>query len=231
MDLARLRQLQDAIVGPRLATVEGVAEVASVGGFLPEIRIEVDFDQIAAHQVKLPQLYAALEAFEFPANAETTGDSERLMARLRATPIEGGNGKVAPLSEMAQVTMGPLPRRGVLEMDGVEMVGGVVMMRYGAHPLEVTARLEQRLEEIEAGLPKGVTLLTVYDRERLIHSALRTVSTTMIEAMVTASICVVVVLLHFRTSLVISLTLPLTVPCVRWGLWRLARISCRWRDS
>lgn len=225
LDLAHLRQLQDTVVGPRLATVEGVAEVASVGGFLPEVRIELDADRLKEHKTELPALYAALEAFEFPKHAETAKDPQPLLDRLSEVLIPSGSGKDIPLSTIARVTIGPVPRRGVLEMDGVEMVGGVVMMRYGANPLEVTDLLEQRLEEIEDRLPQGVTLQTVYDRERLIYSALRTVSTTMLEAIVTASLSVVVVLLHFRTSLVISLTLPLTVLGSFLMLWCLRAVG------
>jgi Cu(I)/Ag(I) efflux system membrane protein CusA/SilA len=218
LDLATQRSLQDHVVRPQLATVEGVAEVASVGGFLPEYKIELDPQRLARHGIEP----ASLSQIPFP---DRENDREVLLEQLRQRQITTASGEHIPLSEVADARVGPLPRRGVFEMDGVETVGGVVMMRYGANPLEVTQRLEQRLSEIEAGLPHGVTLLTVYDRVRLIHSALGTVSSTMLEAMLTASLCVVVVLLHFRTSLVISLTLPLTVLGSFLMLWCLRSLG------
>jgi Cu(I)/Ag(I) efflux system membrane protein CusA/SilA len=246
LDLARLRTLQDAVVRPQLASVSGVAEVASVGGFLPEYKIQVDPVQLADRKLTVDQLFRAIEALEVFGgtqvvsgegseivvqavprlqSSDSPDDRQELLEKLRATVLRDNTGTAVTLGDVARVSIGPLPRRGVFEMDGVETVGGVVMMRYGANPLEVTDRLERRLEEIEAGLPHGVTILTVYDRVRLIHSALGTVSTTMLEAMITASLCVVVVLLHFRTSLVISLTLPLTVLGSFLMLWCLRSIG------
>lgn len=253
LDLARLRTLQDNVVRPQLAAVPGVAEVASVGGFLPEYKIQVDPAQLAGRGLTVDQLFAALKSLEVFSGtqviagegsemvvqaqprlqaSDSPADRQKLLEKLRSAIVHTRAGEAVTLGDVARVSIGPLPRRGVFEMDGVETVGGVVMMRYGANPLEVTDRLERRLEEIEAGLPHGVTILTVYDRVRLIHSALGTVTTTMLEAMVTASLCVVVVLLHFRTSLVISLTLPLTVLgsflmlwCLRSAGWLEARTN------
>jgi Cu(I)/Ag(I) efflux system membrane protein CusA/SilA len=215
LDLAAQRMLHDRFVKPELEKVEGVAEVASVGGFRTDYRIELDSHAVAEHGLELPEIASALQGTAHQLNVNDSSDKNvRALQQTLVAPM-------VHVADVARVVAAPLPRQGVFEMDGVETVGGVVMMRYGAHPLEVTERLNERLEEIERQLPPGVTLLTVYDRVGLIHSALATVSSTMLEAMVTASLCVVVVLLHFRTSLVIALTLPLTVLGSFFALWCL----------
>jgi Cu(I)/Ag(I) efflux system membrane protein CusA/SilA len=229
LDLEQLRSLQDRIVGPRLADVAGVAEVASVGGFQAEYQVQIDPQALAEHELTIQDVSDSVGRVSRPVRTGRETRPTEIVNELRATSISTADGKRVPLSELAHITVGPLPRRGIFEMDGVEAVGGVVMMRYGANPLEVTELLEQRLEEVEAELPHGVTILTVYDRVRLIHSALETVSSTMLEAMLTASLCVVVVLLHFRTSLVISLTLPLTVLGSFLMLWCLRALG--WQEA
>jgi Cu(I)/Ag(I) efflux system membrane protein CusA/SilA len=232
LDLAQLRSLQDQIVGPRLSSVDGVAEVASVGGFQAEYQVQIDADALRKRQLSIEQVSDSLRRACQPGQAENKAHparAQQVLRELRDTPISTSDGNAVMLSDLAHVSIGPQPRRGIFEMDGVETVGGVVMMRYGENPLEVTDRLERRLEEIEAELPHGVTILTVYDRVRLIHSALSTVSSTMLEAMLTASLCVVVVLLHFRTSLVISLTLPLTVLGSFLMLWCLRSLG--WQEA
>lgn len=232
LDLAQLRSLQDQIVRPQLAAVDGVAEVASVGGFQAEYQVQIDPQALAILELSIEQVSDAVGRASQPVRTGKEApptETQQVLQELREASISTPDGKSISLSELAHVSIGPLPRRGIFEMDGVEVVGGVVMMRYGANPLEVTERLERRLEEIEAELPHGVTILTVYDRVRLIHSALGTVSSTMLEAMLTASLCVVVVLLHFRTSLVISLTLPLTVLGSFLMLWCLRSLG--WQEA
>jgi Cu(I)/Ag(I) efflux system membrane protein CusA/SilA len=232
LDLVQLRSLQDRLIRPRLADVAGIAEVASVGGFQAEYQVLIDPQALAKHQVNIEEVSNSVGRASQPVRTGWEArpiETQQVLSELRAASIPTADGKSVPLSQLAQVSVVPLPRRGIFEMDGVEAVGGVVMMRYGANPLEVTGLLEHRLEEIEADLPHGVTILTGYDRVRLIHSALETVSSTMLEAMLTASLCVVVVLLHFRTSLVISLTLPLTVLGSFLMLWCLRSLG--WHEA
>src|SRR5207249_3979909 len=113
------------------------------------------------------------------------------------------------VSDVATVGLGGRPRRGVLEKDGNELTGGVVLMRYGENPLDVTHRIKQKIADIQAGLPAGIRIVPGYDRTPLIKDAIGTVSRTLVEAIVTASICVLIVLRHFRTSFIIAVTLPL----------------------
>ena len=113
------------------------------------------------------------------------------------------------LAEVATVRYAPAPRRGVLEKDGNEVTGGVVLMRQGANALEVTRLIKDKIMNLHTGLPPGVRIVSFYDRTPLIEGSIATVTTTLIEAILTATVCVLLVLLHFRTSFVISATLPL----------------------
>ncbi len=113
------------------------------------------------------------------------------------------------LRDIARVTMGPKPRRGVFEKDGNEVVGGVIAMRYGHNPLEVTRAIRRKLTELRTGLPHGVRVIPCYDRTPLIEGAVATVTGTVLEAMFGATLCVLLVLRHLRSSFVIAITLPL----------------------
>ena len=118
----------------------------------------------------------------------------------------GGTIRVA---DVAEIGIGPGFRRGVLEKDGNEVTGGVVLMAHGENPLEVTRRIKAKIRELQTGLPHGVRIVPFYDRTPLIEGAIGTVTQTVIEAIVSASLCVLIVLLHVRTSLIIASTIPL----------------------
>ena len=143
------------------------------------------------------------------------------------------------LAEVADVALGPGFRRGVLEKDGNEVTGGVVLMAHGENPLEVTRRIKAKIRELQTGLPRGVRIVPFYDRTPLIQGAIGTVTHTVVEAMISASLCVLLVLLHVRTSLVIACTLPLAaltsflIMAVCGGSdWSTSRPTpCRWRAS
>jgi Cu(I)/Ag(I) efflux system membrane protein CusA/SilA len=235
-DLGRLRALQDWYVRPQLASVPGVAEVASVGGFAPEYQVEVDPLKLQARGVTL----AAVEQAVARSNAAVGGDvvhkanaefvvrgvgwlgagpdamspeerQRKVLRDLEAVVVPRPDGSSVRLGEIAAVSLGAAPRRGMLEKDGDEVTGGVVMMRHGENPLEVTRRLKRKVLELRAGLPEGVRIVPVYDRTPLIEGAVATVTGTLLEAILTATVCVLVVLRHLRTSFVITLTLPLSV--------------------
>jgi Cu(I)/Ag(I) efflux system membrane protein CusA/SilA len=235
LDLGRLRALQDGLVGPQLGSVPGVAEVASVGGFPVEIQVNVDPARLRAHRVTLAGVVAAVGAANAAAGGHVIqkGSAEyvvRSVGWLGARPGEGDDaldlaqavrdlesavvpagdgGGFVRVSDVARVAVGPGPRRGVLEKDGSETTGGVVLMAYGENPLEVTRRLKAKIAEVQAGLPRGVRIVPFYDRTPLIRGAIRTVVGTIGEAVVTATVCVLLILLHLRASLVIAVTLPL----------------------
>src|SRR5262249_28303045 len=119
------------------------------------------------------------------------------------------DGRTIRLAEVATVAIVPGFRRGALEKDGSEAVGGVILMTHGENPLEVTRRIKAKIRELQVGLPRDVRIVPFYDRTPLIEGAISTVSGTVLEAMVSASLCVLLILLHVRTSLVIAGTLPL----------------------
>ncbi len=235
-DLGRLRAIQDWYVRPQLAGVPGVAEVASVGGAPIEYQVEPDPLKLQARGLTLTTVMDAVAR----SNAAVGGDvvhkgnaefvvrsvgwlgagaegappeerSRRIIADLERIVIPRSGQSPVQLSEVATISVGSRPRRGSLEKDGNEVCGGVVMMRHGENPLEVTRRLRAKILEIGPGLPEGVQLVPNYDRTPLIEGAIGTVTDTLLEAMLIAAVCVVLVLRHLRASFVITLTLPLVV--------------------
>ncbi len=233
IDVSRLRAIQDWSVKPQLAAVPGVAEVATVGGAPLEYQVEIDPNRLRARGVTLPEVVEAIaranasvgghvvhkanaeylvrgEAWLGSGSGEGTGDvATRVVRDLEAILLNGPGGRAVRVADVAKVAVGPGPRRGVLEKDGADAVGGVVLMASGENPLDVTRRLKARIREVAAGLPPGVSIVPFYDRTPLIEGAIATVTGTLIEAILTATICVLVVLLHLRASLIIAITLPL----------------------
>jgi Cu(I)/Ag(I) efflux system membrane protein CusA/SilA len=245
LDLGRLRALQDWYVKPQLSSVPGVAEVASVGGYVGEYQIEVDPHRLHAHGVAASDVVAAVAHSNAAAGGDVVhkGNAEyvvrsagwlgsgadfepqRVVRDLESTVVPAPGGVALRLSDLATVAQGARPRRGVLEKDGSEVVGGVVLMRQGENPLAVTRRLQHKIQELQVGLPAGVRVVPFYDRTPLIESAIGTVTGTLVEAILTATVCVLLVLLHFRTSFVIALTLPLAVLASFAIMWLLRRFG------
>jgi Cu(I)/Ag(I) efflux system membrane protein CusA/SilA len=160
-----------------------------------------------------------------PTGDESDPDPRRVVRDLENVVVPGARGTPWRLADVATVSLAPGPRRGVLEHDGNEVTGGVVLMRHGENPLEVTRRLKQKILELQVGLPHGVRIVSFYDRTPLIENAVATVTGTLLEAIITATVCVLLVLLHFRTSLVIALTLPLAVLSSFLIMWALRRLG------
>lgn len=247
-DLARLREVQDWYVKPQLEAVPGVAEVASVGGQVREYHVALDPNRLRGHAVDpsdvLREIARANAAVggdvvqqgraEFivrgvgwlGAGAEDeAGTSRRVLRDLERVLIPTADGQWVPLSELATVSLGARPRRGIFEKDGNEVTGGVVLMRFGENPLEITQRLKRKITELQSGLPPDVRVVACYDRTPLIEGAVRTVTATLLEAIVTATVCVVLVLLHLRTSFVIAVTLPLSALASFVIMWSLRRLG------
>src|SRR5579884_2399425 len=192
-DLARLRAVQDWYVRPQLSSVAGVAEVASVGGFVGEYAIEIDPRRLQALGVRLADVLQAVACSNaavggdviHKANAEyivrgvgwlgqsagedTDIDQQRVLRDLEDVLVPRSPGGTVRLKDVATVRLSPAPRRGVLEKDGNEVTGGVVLMRQGENALEVTRRLKEKIGELQAGLPPGVRIVPFYDRTPLIH--------------------------------------------------------------
>lgn len=248
-DLARLREVQDWYVKPQLESVAGVAEVASVGGQVREYHVALDPHKLRQFGVDP----AAVVREVSRANASVGGnvvqqgraefivrgvgwlgtgadeggdhDPRRTLRDLEQVLVPTGNDRWIPLGTIAHVTLGARPRRGILEKDGNEVTGGVVLMRVGENPLEVTERIKRRVSELQGGLPAGTRLHVCYDRTPLIVGAVGTVTGTLIEAIVTATVCVVLVLLHLRTSFIIAVTLPLAALASFVIMWALRALG------
>jgi Cu(I)/Ag(I) efflux system membrane protein CusA/SilA len=246
-ELGRLRAIQDWYVRPQLAAVPGVAEVASVGGLPLEYQVELDPYRLRAYGIKPSQVADAVKRAnaaaggnvvhkgnaEFvargigwlgarPGDADAGVDPQRVLRDLENVRLTAADGTSLPLSDVARVALGSQPRRGILEKDGHEGTGGVVLMRHGENALEVTRRLRAKIQELEPGLPPGVGIVPVYDRTPLIHGTIGTVTSTLLEAIVAAAVCILVVLRHVRTAFIIALTLPLAV-LMSFGLMDLLR--------
>lgn len=221
-DPGELRSIQDWYVRYQLAAVPGVAGVSSVGGFVQEYQIDVDPGRLRTYGLTLGELFAAVAR----ANSSVGGNvlqknrSEYLIrgqgwirgkADVESIVVAEREGVPIFVRHLATVQLGPEPRRSMLEKDGGEAVGGVVLMRYGENPLVVTERIKARIETLQAGLPAGVRIVPFYDRTPLIRAAIGTLMHTLLEEMLVASLMVFLILYHFRSSLVICATLPVAV--------------------
>lgn len=247
-DLGKLRGVQDWFVRHQLESVPGVAEVASVGGQVVEYHVDLDPFKLRDLHVDLSSVLRELARSNaavggnviHKGNAEyivrgvgwlgsggevDAPDPNRVLHDLENVLVPAADGRAVRLADLGRVALGARPRRGILEKDGNEVVGGVVLMRYGQNPLEVTRRLKDKIQELHSGLPAGVRIVTCYERTPLIEGAVRTVTGTVLEAMVTATLCVVLVLLHFRTSFVIAVTLPLSALSSFVIMWLLRRLG------
>jgi copper/silver efflux system protein len=233
-DLGRLRAIQDWYVRPQLASVPGVADVSSVGGFPIEYQVVPDPHKMRVLGVSLHEVIDAVASANASAGGHVVhkGNAEyvvRSVGRLGASPTPGdeafdsarvvrdlesvvvpltGGGTIR-LAEVANIAIGPGFRRGVLEKDGSEVTGGMILMARGENPLEITRRIKAKIRELRTGLPAGVRIVPFYDRTPLILGAIGTVANTVFEAMISASLCVLLVLLHVRTSIVVASTIPL----------------------
>ncbi|MBI3269290.1 MAG: efflux RND transporter permease subunit, partial [Planctomycetes bacterium] len=221
-DLGELRAIQDWYVRYQLNSVPGVAQVSSVGGFVREYQLDVDPNKLRAYDLSLGEVFSAVAR----ANSSVGG---KLFQKNGAEYLIRGNGWIRGVADLesivvgarggvpiyvknlSTVQLGPEFRRSVLEKEGNEVTGGVVMMRYGENPLEVTGRVKEKIQKLQAGLPKGVRIVPFYERTRLIEDAIHTLTGTLREEILVASLAVVLILYHVRSALLICLTIPLAV--------------------
>ena len=222
-DLAGLRTLQDWFIKFELATVPGVSEVASVGGFVKEYQVLIDPNRLRAFGISLSRIVSAVKAAsgevggrvieqaETELMVRSTGYIENL-GQLKEVVVYSEGGTPVLLSDIARIVEGPELRRGVVELNGEgEVAGGVVVMRSGENALTVIEAVKAKIVEIEAGLPPGVEIVPVYDRAPLIEGAVDYLNHKLIEeALVVALVCLIF-LLHVRSAFVAIITLPLGV--------------------
>ncbi|GLK73441.1 efflux RND transporter permease subunit [Ancylobacter dichloromethanicus] len=221
--LAELRSLQDWTIRYGVAKAEGVAEVASVGGFVKQYNIVVDPQRLRAFGIPLQKIREAVRA----SNMDTGGRSVELsefefMVRgrgylrgvgdLEQIVLKNDGGTPVLLRDVAYVELGPDERRGITELNGEgEVASGIVLQRFGANALDVIDNVKTRLAEIMPSLPKGTEIVPVYDRSQLIDAAIETLKGTLIEESVIVALVSIVFLLHVRSALVAILMLPVGV--------------------
>jgi Cu(I)/Ag(I) efflux system membrane protein CusA/SilA len=223
-DLAYLRTLQDWYIRYALASVGGVAEVASIGGFVKQYQVNIDPNRLSSYGLSIRNVMDRVKR----SNNDVEGrllefGGREYMVRGRGyvksvDDIEkiavGTNDRGTPilLRDIASVGLGPEIRRGIVELDGRgEVVGGIVVMRFGENALDVIKRVKEKIQEIEPGLPAGVRIVPTYDRSELIQLSIKSLQKTLIEEIIVVSAVIVIFLLHFRSALVPIFALPIAV--------------------
>lgn len=223
-DLAQLRSIQDWFLRYELTSVPGVAEVASIGGFVKQYQVIVDPNKLVAYNIPLQKVSRAIQRSNNDVGGRLIemGETEFMVRGLgyiknindleniplgvdqRGTPIL--------LRNVATINIGPELRRGIADANGTgEAVGGIVVMRYGENALQVIDNVKDKLEQLKAGLPEGVRIKTVYDRSGLIMRAVDNLKRTLIEESIIVALVCVIFLFHFRSALVGIFTLPVGV--------------------
>jgi Cu(I)/Ag(I) efflux system membrane protein CusA/SilA len=225
-DLAELRSLQDWQVRYALESVPGVAEVASVGGYVRQYQVKADPEKLRAFGVGMRELIGAVRESNADVGGRTievAGHEHMIRGRgyvedledLRLIPLRAsrsGGGRPVLVQDVAEVALGPDIRRGIADLNGEgQVVGGIVVMRYGENALRVIEAVKERLAEIERGLPEGVEVVITYDRSRLIEESIATLRHTLIEEMLVVSLIIFLFLLHARSALVPIVTLSVAV--------------------
>lgn len=222
-DLSELRSLQDWFLKFELATVRGVSEVASVGGFVKEYQVLIDPNRLRAFDIPLKRLMEAVRTASMDAGGRVIEKAEmELMIRskgyvtninqLKKIVLYARDGTPVKLEDVARVIEGPELRRGVTELNGEgEVVAGVVVMRAGENALTVIEGVKEKLAELQQGLPEGVEIVPVYDRAPLIEGAVSYLTDTLFKQAIIVSLVVFIFLLHVRSAFVALIVLPLGV--------------------
>ncbi len=223
-DLQELRSIQDWFIRYELTAVPGVSEVASIGGFVKQYQVEVDPIKLLAYNLPLSKVKRAIQRSNSDVGGKLIemGEAEFMIRGLgyiqSTSDLEqvavgvDENGTPILLHNIANITIGPELRRGILESNGQgEAVGGIVVMRYGENALEVIRLVKEKLKELEKGLPEGVIIKTGYDRSNLIMRAIETLTTKLIEEISVVALICIIFLLHFRSAFVAIFTLPVGI--------------------
>jgi len=224
-DLAQLRTFQDWYLRYAIQAVPGVAEVAPIGGFVRQYQVNLDPNRLAAYNIPIDRVIEAIRA----GNNDVGG---RLVEYTGREYMVRGRGYIKKLSDVEEivvatgktggtpilvrhlgsVTLGPDIRRGIAELNGEgEVVGGIVIMRYGENALKVIERVRVKLEEMKPSLPPGVEIVTTYDRGELIERSIDTLKDTLIEELIIVSLVIMIFLWHIPSALVPIITIPITI--------------------
>ncbi len=221
--LADLRSLQDWFLRYQIETVPGVAEVASIGGFVRQYQVRLDPDKLRAFNIPLSTVIEKVRdstnevggrLLEFKgAEYMVRGLGYlRSLSDLETVPVASKNGTPVLVRDLGTVSFGPDIRRGVAEWNGEgETVGGIVVMRFGVNALNVISGVKKKLAEISGSLPPGVEIVAGYDRSGLIEASIDTLKRDLIEEAIIVSLVILIFLFHFRSALIPVLTLPIAV--------------------
>jgi Cu(I)/Ag(I) efflux system membrane protein CusA/SilA len=228
MSLDDLRSMQDFVVKYELQAVEGVSEVASIGGYVRQYQIEVDPDKLRFHDIPLDALATAIRGSNLDVGAKTVestgmeyivrgkgflgtdGDSGKAISDIEDTVIVQRDSVPVRVRDVADVQLGPDFRRGALDYNGAEAVGGVVVMRYGENPRVIIDRVKSKIAQIEPAL-KGVKIHGVYDRSGLIDETMATLTHSLRDEIIITAVIILLFLLHIRSSFVVAICLPVAV--------------------
>ncbi len=223
-DLQQLRSIQDWFLRYELTAVEGVSEVASIGGYVKQYQVAVDPDRLLAYHITIPQIKKAIQRSnndvggrlvemaetEFmvrsPGYIQSVADLEKVVVGTdrRGTPIL--------LRDLAQVRIGPELRRGLAELDGQgETVGGIIVMRFGENALKTIDNVKDKLRELKSGLPEGVEIVTVYDRSGLIQRSVSNLQEKLLEESVVVALVIILFLFHLPSAAVVIFALPVAI--------------------
>ena len=223
LDLSQLRSLQDWFLKFELATVEGVSEVASVGGFVKEYQVLIDPNRLRAYDVPISRITKAVQASSREVGGRVLEQAEtefiirsrgyiETLEDLQNVVVFSSGGSPVLLKDIARIIEGPELRRGVVELNGTgEVVSGIVIMRSGENALNVIKAIKQKIKELEAGLPEGVKIIPVYDRAPLIEKAVNYLSHKLLEEGLVVAVVCLIFLLHARSAFVAIITLPLGI--------------------
>ena len=222
-NLAELRTLQDWYLRYQLTKAHGVAEVASLGGFVQTYQVTVDPTKLRAYGIPLSKVTQAIRDSNRDVGGRVVEMAEteymvrgkgylRGAADLESLAVKSDKGTPVLIRDIARVELAPDERRGLSELNGEgEVVSGIAMARYGQNALEVIQNLKEKISEVSSGLPEGVSIQAVYDRSDLIHRAIETLKHTLLEESLIVALVCMVFLLHFRSALVAIVMLPVGV--------------------
>ena len=223
-NLSELRGFQDWYLRYWLAAVPGVAEVASLGGFVKQYQVNVDPNKLAAYNIAIKDVVSAIKASNNDVEGrllEFSGREYMVRGRGYLKSLEdiesvslGADPRGTPIRvrDVAQVRLGPDIRRGVAELDGKgEVVGGIIVMRFGENALKVIDQVKAKLRDVNSSMPSGVKIVPTYDRSWLIGESINTLRHTLIEEAIVVSVVIMIFLFHFRSALIPILVLPIAV--------------------
>ena len=223
-DLSQLRSLQDWYLRYPLQTVPGVSEVASVGGFVKQYQVEVDPNALLRYNIPLSKVRMAIQRSNNDVGGRLIEMAEteymvrglgyiQSISDLNSIPVSvDSDGTPIRLEDVAHVHLGPELRRGIVDLNGEgEVAGGVVIMRFGENALATIRGVREKLDELKAGLPEGVEVVSVYDRGDLIERAVASLNVSLLQELAIVSLVVIIFLLHARSAFVAIITLPLGI--------------------